>query len=56
MKKGKVLSWVWLFSVFCASAYYLVTHGGVEELLVTFAVSMALGVTLVSLVEVLSDD
>ena len=56
MKKRKVLSWVWLASVASAIVYYAVKHGEIENLLIAFAASMAIGVTLLSFIEVLSDD
>ena len=55
MKKRKVLSWVWLASVASSIVYYAVKHGEIENLLIAFAASMALLVTILSLAEVLSD-
>jgi len=56
MNKRKVLSWVWLASVASAIVYYAVKQNEIENLLIAFAGSMAIGVTIVSFIEVLSDD
>ena len=56
MKKRKILAYAWLSSVIGAVTYAVIKHGMFEQFAIAFAGSMAIGVTIVSFIEVLSED
>ena len=56
MKKRKILAYAWLSSVIGAVTYLAIKDGMLERVATAFAAAIAIGVTVISFIEVLADD